>query len=1199
MHLAHTVFADPPEDTQIRNMSLIQRTGTAPFDGDDTPGHDSSISNNIVRTNDTVTYEVEITTGIDGATGARIEFDIPKGEFADSLPPFCGGGSSRTPSTFTSLPLPLTATSWQSLTSQKIVCVLGNLTPSSTQQYPFTAKVRSEVPNGTMLDPVVAEVHINEATDPAVSGAVQHSVSSRPQYDVSKNSVNLAENTGYVWDRLVPCASSDLVGQQCRVLSFHAAISTPGKGIGNSPAAGPITLTDDLSPASFYGASILSHPNYVAAGSGALARYSPRLLGCPLSSADPRVPASKIAGAYTATNAVRDTGTVTCTQPAGVGTPVDIVLTDTDTSAYTYPTTGIDGTPLPDDRAFVAAFSIRLEVPVLAIRELGVATPVEDPVKWDLPFDNTFDNFSVTDINGQSNSPGADDLSNNHRGYTLVVQTAIGVDKAYIGVPHAPGNTPAEQFSPGWGVYQGSTGVTTRKAGDGVIVPGQKILSLLQLVSQIPEGSGARTALLCDAWDNTKLSLARDNYPALGYNSSGRFASGGEAVWLSGYYHNESWSTYPGGDAALRSLITVEYGDGAAGSGAASACHDSSSPGGWYSDPALVPGNDPAQAANGVYTGVSRVRILISGIPDNLNLVTFFSIGLVARIDAVGQVAPNYASYKVGTGTLPLTDMNAIGGTTSNYNLANNTGLLGDRVNIGSVIGRISKEVRNSSGQWVNTPAAFTNDRDVEYRIQPMLSAAAGNPVSSVIIEDCLPVGQSYVANSASLTPQVVAASSPLGASLTCGAGETYIRWNLGIRSANSPIDAITYTGHVASTAPNGSMINRALITATGDPSSTTQRSAQATIILTSPSGVRISKVAVPTIEVNRDAGQINPRYTSWQVAFTNIQSSDSLSDVSVVDVLPRNGVNGTSYNGTLAFHDATVTVGSGVQILYTRQPNITANTSGSPDIYAPASTVWCDAPSGGVPVGSPGATAADCPSTPAQVTGLRYVRPGSFTTNDNFIVTVRMSPMGNQAGDVYVNQAIGRAVGLSQAVGPVTSPITAVGSSVGNFVWHDVNKNGLQDDDEPGIPGVPVRLEGADIDGNPVMRQVVTDSTGQYIFAHLPASGDTGYTVTFDTQWLAEHGYGLTQTAAGTDRSADSDADQMSGQAIIVVPTSVTIDTVDAGLVDLPGPPAPPNTGVFIKKSFALTASVIIGLLGGVALGMTKARAFQRTSRL
>lgn len=52
--------------------------------------------------------------------------------------------------------------------------------------------------------------------------------------------------------------------------------------------------------------------------------------------------------------------------------------------------------------------------------------------------------------------------------------------------------------------------------------------------------------------------------------------------------------------------------------------------------------------------------------------------------------------------------------------------------------------------------------------------------------------------------------------------------------------------------------------------------------------------------------------------------------------------------------------------------------------------------------------------------------------------------------------------------------------------VWFDENRNGLQDDGEGGLPGVPVKLD----DGGPQenLHLAVTDGDGRYAFGNLPA---------------------------------------------------------------------------------------------------------------
>jgi hypothetical protein len=68
---------------------------------------------------------------------------------------------------------------------------------------------------------------------------------------------------------------------------------------------------------------------------------------------------------------------------------------------------------------------------------------------------------------------------------------------------------------------------------------------------------------------------------------------------------------------------------------------------------------------------------------------------------------------------------------------------------------------------------------------------------------------------------------------------------------------------------------------------------------------------------------------------------------------------------------------------------------------------------------------------------------------------------------------------------------IVEPGGSIGDYVWHDMNQNGIQDAGEPGIPNVGVHLSGDHT------ASVVTDAMGYYIFECLPAGT---YNVTFDS---------------------------------------------------------------------------------------------------
>lgn len=120
-------------------------------------------------------------------------------------------------------------------------------------------------------------------------------------------------------------------------------------------------------------------------------------------------------------------------------------------------------------------------------------------------------------------------------------------------------------------------------------------------------------------------------------------------------------------------------------------------------------------------------------------------------------------------------------------------------------------------------------------------------------------------------------------------------------------------------------------------------------------------------------------------------------------------------------------------------------------------------------------------------------------------------------------------------------------GASLGNFVWHDLNGDGVQDVDEPGLEDVTVTLYRADNDVE--LATTTTDSTGLYRFDDL-VPGD--YYVIFSD---LPTGYYFTRQNAGGDDTLDSDADRSSGRTADVTLVSGQDDpTWDAGVTTLVG---------------------------------------------
>jgi hypothetical protein len=125
----------------------------------------------------------------------------------------------------------------------------------------------------------------------------------------------------------------------------------------------------------------------------------------------------------------------------------------------------------------------------------------------------------------------------------------------------------------------------------------------------------------------------------------------------------------------------------------------------------------------------------------------------------------------------------------------------------------------------------------------------------------------------------------------------------------------------------------------------------------------------------------------------------------------------------------------------------------------------------------------------------------------------------------------------------PTTCP-TCTGK-VGDFVWEDLNGNGIQDAGEPGIPGVEVKLAGTDAYGQPINLTTVTDSHGKYEFNQL-CTGDYRASVTASTVPA-----GLTATinpsANGNDNNPVDNNDP-AGTLVKITTDSSSNLTVDFG---------------------------------------------------
>ena len=122
---------------------------------------------------------------------------------------------------------------------------------------------------------------------------------------------------------------------------------------------------------------------------------------------------------------------------------------------------------------------------------------------------------------------------------------------------------------------------------------------------------------------------------------------------------------------------------------------------------------------------------------------------------------------------------------------------------------------------------------------------------------------------------------------------------------------------------------------------------------------------------------------------------------------------------------------------------------------------------------------------------------------------------------------------------GMTTTMITAgvaQGASIGNFVWEDINGDGVQGVGEPGLPGVNVSLVNST---GVVIQMQTTNSLGFYTFSGI-APGDYYLQYDFDDE------YALTFPNMGINNGKDSEVNESNG------PNTTPLTTLEPGEVDL-----------------------------------------------
>lgn len=125
-------------------------------------------------------------------------------------------------------------------------------------------------------------------------------------------------------------------------------------------------------------------------------------------------------------------------------------------------------------------------------------------------------------------------------------------------------------------------------------------------------------------------------------------------------------------------------------------------------------------------------------------------------------------------------------------------------------------------------------------------------------------------------------------------------------------------------------------------------------------------------------------------------------------------------------------------------------------------------------------------------------------------------------------------------------TPVTETGNApdqstgtIGDQVWEDLNGNGRQDAEEPGVAGVTVNLFGA---GDEPVATILSDADGHYLFEDI-------FPGEYYLEFVLESTL-FTVQDAGDDDAADSDADTQGMTDVFALQAGDALTGLDAGMV-------------------------------------------------
>lgn len=1087
---------------------------TDPLAADNTDfGRDDSGNNGIVRNSDRVDYKIQVSLNGRDTTNVVTTVTLSSGQTWQELPGRCQSASSSI-----------------SADKKTLTCNIGELHEGTVTSFTVTAKVSGNVLNNTIINASVSATGDGANTDTDNSEDVITTAAPRV------NLVKKLLKTDYRGDTIDPAT-----GNPGYVIRYGIGLYAEK---GSEPlGSDPIVFTDSLS----YPSSPVT-PDYKLYDWGVDSECGQN------ANAAGELPYGSVGITALAndTNSVTNSGSINCTQAGGSGSDITVTLSGADYSGATTPSRFSDSSKISSAQNYLVAGYIDVWVP---------KTDLEDPANADgstYTLD-TLNTFSTVDPDSTSNlsnyGVGIEDDSDNHVSVALTSIHGTGYwenDLSFDGGTPLSAKTGTVKSYPG-GLLYPLIAIT-----NGTPSEATTISSCTKIDPSELNLTGNFLKVGSEEWTKRfKLSLALSPFAA-------PFIVGPDGILdtADDPFTMDYMERLPGADGKLIEVFenhfldptnppifrnpdefspALEFSSVPVVDYQTDTCEDdenSDTVSDWVSDPTA----DPARFPNG-WASVTRIRLTGNFPQDEKPYGTNYGLTVYPEMKVnpalnpaagLGYANPAEPDAYVG---LYSSDINRQSGNTTWRHGTVPTGTnnpfeanYSDRVEMISALLRTNKTITNLTDTNKVKPGDI-----VSYRIATDLNGAPSDD-TDIQLSDTLDNGLEYIVGSSHITPGspgilVNGVDPSVNPNIEPIVSGQNLIWNLTNVNTGDDIPVVDYDSAISLDVTGGSVANVVVVSETSaaplDTTSTEPERTSAKSVSLSPTGdydviKLLTNIEDATIERNKEL--------KFDLTYANTSATQDVNNAEFIEVFPYNGdgprdpiSDFSDDDNKLEFVSITGTLGGETYLYTNASPNLISNdpcNSSNTPVGDPAPAVcpegFVDNGGNSVPAATgetvwydcqAGFSTGACTISKTDVTAIKMSISGSpvlpvGTSRQRFNLVLQ--PTGNAAGDLYTNN-FGSRISENDLVA-ISNDVTirVVDSSIGDRVWLDLNGDGIQTSDEPGIQGVTVNLYN---DALTLIDTATTDVNGHYAFDKLNAGN---YTVRVDGSSLPA---GLVQT--------------------------------------------------------------------------------------